>query len=596
MNGWSTSSLTRNFDIDRGKEYYKIIDPVKPLQVNETEFAVYIFDITSIQKKIKRVSAEITIENDYKIEVSELYTVNPFENRQEPSGNWYENYYKPTYWKIMAQADGNIKDGSNFHTLTVDFAYEVANLIYGFDAHYDYYGVKVNAEYVVNTHHYMFSDGIPGKGLPLITSARDLNQRDGHRSTITDNAYYVTFRKDWQRFGIAGEFFKMGKFYDPSMSYTGLLSRFGDEIETDTFTLIADNDDNDHRSQSDYLVGNDLDKDFIPDNNKNRNKIPDYYEPFWMFDVDPDEYVFGDDINNNTVPDFREDDDKYDTPYDLDRKGHHFYLRYTPHEHVNLMAGSFKTRGIGLDIRTDDDYFKLYMDYDVFDVGKLYGEYRYDRIQDNIQDRATVYAGDRTRRFEDEVEYRNSKVNKLFLESRIRAVPSLTLENHVRYERNKQIGGTMYDNTFQFGDIVTTYAIANKFAYTRQLGNWTFSSGIKFRLYKKNFSRFLYPRDHEYWRIPLIHLKYSVSPDTYIDFGTHGFKGMYLYFKDYIRSQNSYNQRNITLQLCNISRYYGYDILGFWGFQLEEKMFIEDNRKFESYKTSSLFVQISLGY
>ncbi len=592
MNGWNTSTLTKNFDIDRGKEYYKIIDQVKPLQVNETEFAVYIFDITSIQKKVKRVSAEITIENDYKIELSEIYTENP-RGRQAPRGDWYENYYKPTYWKIMAQADGNIKDGSNFHTLTVDFAYEVANLIYGFDAHYDYYGVKVNAEYVVNTHRYMFADGVPGDGLPF-GAIMDINPREGHRSTITDKAYYVTFRKDWQRFGIAGEFFKMGKFYRPSMNYTRYT--LSDKVETNTVTLIADNDDNDHNSFSDWLVGNDLDNDFVPDNNKNENDIPDYYEPFWMFDVDPDEYIFGDDFNNNTVPDFREDDDKYDTPYDLDRKGHHFYLRYTPQEHVNLIAGSFKTRGIGLDIRTDDDYFKLYMDYDVFDIGKLYGEYRYERIQDNIQDRARVYAGDFMRRYEDYVEYRNSRVNKLFIESRIRAVPSLTLENHVRYERNKQIGGTMYDNTFQLGDIITTYAIANKLSYTKQLGNWTFSSGIKFRLYKKDFSRFLYPRDHEYWRIPLIYLKYSVSPDTNITFGTHGFKGMNLSFKDYTKSQNNYNQRNIMLQLTNRSRYYGFDIVGLCGFRLEEKMFIEANRKFENYKTSTLFVQIWLGY
>ena len=29
-----------------------------------------------------------------------------------------------------------------------------------------------------------------------------------------------------------------------------------------------------------------------------------------MFDVDPDEFVFGNDFNNNTIPDFREDDMK----------------------------------------------------------------------------------------------------------------------------------------------------------------------------------------------------------------------------------------------------------------------------------------------
>ncbi len=33
-----------------------------------------------------------------------------------------------------------------------------------------------------------------------------------------------------------------------------------------------------------------------------------------MFDIDPDQFVFGNDFNNNTIPDFREDDMKWDTP------------------------------------------------------------------------------------------------------------------------------------------------------------------------------------------------------------------------------------------------------------------------------------------
>ena len=110
----------------------------------------------------------------------------------------------------------------------------------------------------------------------------------------------------------------------------------------------------------------------------------------------------------------------------------------------------------------------------------------------------------------DEVEYRNSKVQKLFLESRIRSIPALTIENHIKYERNRQIEGTMYDNKFQTGDIVTTLAMVNKFVYTRQWGNWTFSPGVKFRLYKKNRLESLNPLDHYMMRIQVIYLKYRI--------------------------------------------------------------------------------------
>ena len=47
-----------------------------------------------------------------------------------------------------------------------------------------------------------------------------------------------------------------------------------------------------------------------------------------MFDTDPDEFVFGNDYNNNTIPDFREDDMKLDTLYNLDRQGYHYFFKY----------------------------------------------------------------------------------------------------------------------------------------------------------------------------------------------------------------------------------------------------------------------------
>ncbi len=126
--------------------------------------------------------------------------------------------------------------------------------------------------------------------------------------------------------------------------------------------------------------------------------------------------------------------------------------------------------------------------------GNEYVVYLFDlgRIQDNIQDKFVVvptrtvftqmawhqYSRYYRDLYFDEVEYRNSKVQKLFLESRIRSIPALTIENHIRYERNRQIEGTMYDNKFQPADSVTMLAMVNKFVYTRQWGNWTFSPGV----------------------------------------------------------------------------------------------------------------------
>ena len=462
--------------------------------------------------------------------------------------------------------------------------------------------------------------------------------REGHKYIQKDNAYYLTVQKDWQRFGFAGEIFKMGKFYRPHMNYYfpiiiydpgyGRLPGFRTRNEFIRMSLIEDNDDNDQypdkMTSMKYFIsptfndingvfpGNDLDNDSIPDNDKNYNFTPDYNEPFLMLDVDPDEFVFGDDFNNNNMPDFRENDMKYDTPYDLDRRGHHLLLRYTPHENINIMLGSFKTRGIGSDNRTDDNYLKVNLDYDVLSIGKVYAEYRYEKIRDNISDLINIVGADvkevtysstpwgaisyRDEMVYDEREYRNSKVNKLFIESRIRAIPSITLENHVKYERNSQSEGTMYDSTYQPGSVLNTLAMVNKLVYTKQFGNWTFSPGLKYRLYVKGRKESLDPMDHYAMRIPVVCMKYKISSDTKITFGMQGFRNFEMYYKDYIVDYNNYRKINYLFQIENICDYFGYTTWTGFGFQLEQVSFDKIRRKLEEYKSSSFFMKICIGY
>ncbi|MFC1561165.1 hypothetical protein ACFL4V_01665 [Candidatus Latescibacterota bacterium] len=629
VNGGNTDNVTKHLDVEKAKEYFRIIDPGgKPYQVNGNEYAVYIFDISGITDVVKSVKADVTVANDYRIQASKIFSTKP-QGRIEAKGENSILYYDCTYWKTMAQAEGNITDGSNLRTVTIDFGYQVANIIYGFDAHFNYLGFKIDGEFVVNTQNFMFPDGRPGSGMPDY-SATDISLRKGERYSRSDNAYYVIVQKEWQRFGFVGEYFKMGKFYTPEFQYFNHKDVSGNSNSRNNFekmTLIEDNDDDDQYPDSmkndqgmgsaiftlidpdGVFPGNDLDHDSIPDTDKNLNSLPDYDEPFLMLDVDPDEFVFGDDFNNNTIPDFRENDIKYDTPYDLDRQGRHINLRFTPQENIDIILGSLRQRGIGLNTRTDDDYLKLKINYDVATVGNIYAEYRYERIQDNIQDlylmirpklqfagASGVEARYDTDLYYDEIEYRNSKVNKLFLESRIRAIPSVTLENHVKYEMNSMIEGTMYDKVYQPEDIITTFAMANKLVYTRQWGNFTFSPGIKFRLYKKGYAESLNPRVHYTMRIPLLFLKYRVSSQTNVTLGFQGFEGFEFTYKDIVQSQNDYKQKNILLQIDNRTTYFGFDVWGGFGFMLEDLKFDEVYRSFENYKTSSFFVKLWLGF
>ncbi len=60
-------------------------------------------------------------------------------------------------------------------------------------------------------------------------------------------------------------------------------------------------------------------------------------------------------------------------------------------------------------------------------------------------------------------------VNCLWLDSAIRADPAITLENHVKLERNRQIEGLIYDTTSQPGETIATLAMVSKIDYTKKL-------------------------------------------------------------------------------------------------------------------------------
>lgn len=636
-NGQNMSNVDKKFNVGLAKQYYQMLDPSEyPISANGTESIVYWWDIATVREKTNRVEAHITLANDYRVQTSVVYTVQS-DGGHDTTGNPV-NRYNATYWKTMAQAEGNIKDRSNLRTIKVDFGMQVANITYGFDFDLNYYGFQVKGEYVRNSAHYMFPDDVPGTGFPTDTVSGQA-PRTGHKWSQIDDAYYITATKDWDFFGFGAEVFKMGKFYRPYLDYfyaiagdvgygVNSMNSRNNQIR---FPSIEDNDDDDQypdtmievRTMGQRVLsaedpdgvfpGNDADNDGLPDNNKNNNSIADYDEPFLMFDSDPDEFIFGNDYNNNNIPDFREDDMKMDTPYDLDRQGYHYYFRLTPARSVNLIFGSFHTHGVGLDNRTNDDYFKLNVDYDVFDVGKMYAEYRHERIKDNIRDQyvqvntnmkenfleegITSTTGRFTRDlFYDELEYRNSKVDRLWLDSVIRAVPSIMFENHVKLERNNQVEGTMYDGIYQPHQNVNTLAMINKLVYTRQFGNWVLSPGVKFRFYKKDREDIPRPNDYYTMRIPLVMMKYIITPDTDLTLGMQGIPGFELDFKDFVQSENDFKQKTYTLQLQNKSVYFGYNIWAATGLRFDQFDYEQYEREIENYKSTTTFVKVLLGW
>jgi hypothetical protein len=172
----------------------------------------------------------------------------------------------------------------------------------------------------------------------------------------------------------------------------------------------------------------------------------------------------------------------------------------------------------------------------------------------------------------------------------------VTIENSLKYEINKQVEGDMYDGTYQPYDELKTVALVNKFVYTRQWGDFVFSPGVKFRLYKKVRSESVQPLDHYLMRIPIVMFKYIVSPDTSIMLGMQGLPGFQFRYKDYVQSRNDYRDRNYNLQISNQSVYFGYKVWAAVGVEYSHNVFDEDYREFEEYKSSSTYAKVFLGW
>ena len=184
----------------------------------------------------------------------------------------------------------------------------------------------------------------------------------GRKSTSGAWAYLLNIRKPLKVGSLAvelgGEFYRMDPDYSGgydsrrggTIFFTDQGGSRGKEAFTQELHLMEDNDDNDEipddsfadqgRFQQ-FLQGNysggraggvfpglDEDGDLTPDNDRDRNGVPDWTEPFLFTGSDPADLVYGIDFNNNAEPDFRENDDYPDYPIRKDQKGIHGYAAF----------------------------------------------------------------------------------------------------------------------------------------------------------------------------------------------------------------------------------------------------------------------------
>jgi hypothetical protein len=417
---------------------------------------VYLFDLTG-ESRVESVELEALLANDYRVDIALLAISN------ERARNYYSRY-RSTFYRTRARARGNVSDGSNLRRVRFDIGEDTGLFTYSADAALNLPGFEIKAEYARSALFARYPAHVDGTAAFAESS----------RFAVRGGAFYANATHWFQHGRIGGELFSIGSRFTttfrtnlnepPQGNLRGMMN------ETMYWDLVQDNDDGDRfpdRRVGDLegfiadgepfdldgvFLAQDADNDGWPDINRDGDRIPDFEEPFLMFDVEPNSYVYGLDRNNNDEPDKREDDGQVDYPYDPDQRGHHLFGQFdlprrlsfaVGRYEVDEVAGGGRNRAVYALLsyesgsredrqwlrvennlrRVQDDIRDDYITVDTrSDRTRFFGAGRLalpNTDERRLQDKPPIFSGEFVR---DLNQYKDSVVNETYLESPIRSL------------------------------------------------------------------------------------------------------------------------------------------------------------------------------
>ena len=485
----------------------------------------------------------------------------------------------------------------------------------------------------------------------------------GKRLGETAKAGYVTLLgKMGNKGNIAAEVFRIeptyGGWYDSRRGGLLLHTDLREVVQgvytrsvTQEFRFFDDNDDHDNwpddypgnadilymprgaferptfqsaRPEGGVYPGLDMDGDFILDHDRNRNGVEDYLEPFFGYDSDPPEFVYGFDLNNNLVPDFRENDDEPDYPYRRDQQGVHLFYDmtrrpwwlsltrigwYRSKEMVGGHDMSVAYARMGLRSETPEFWLSFRNDLkrvrddipdDVYRVVPIFVPDRFPTRDEIAANQLYNHPGRPPT--PDFLPMRNSLVNTVNVDSRWMPSGSVQISNTFKYLLNRKLDDEDREgNPLQKAETLHNFSLVNKASYTREvLPKLSVTARVKHLLAKwdegsyvpvdtlKTYE-FLKPveegdgtirldtvavaESEASWSFitPELLVSYALTSGTRIEFGQHGLFLPFLrsHFIDRKISANSYAQNISLLQLTMEGPYGGYRMVSNVGLRWE---------------------------
>ncbi len=613
-------------------ENFRIESPAGMLEANGESEIAFLYDLSQ-EPAVESVEIQALLGNDYRVDVATLYEVNP-------RGKTYHARYSTTFYKNVLRARDNVRDLTNLKPVRFHVGEDTGVFVYGADAHLTLVGFELNAEYARSAlwGRYPAHDG----GV--------INAGGSPRFSQKDDAYFINATRWFKGGRVGAEAFSINPDFtttyrtyldEENFGHSHLLGMLNETIYWD---LVEDNDDADRlpdrrlgnivgftNDSQDYdldgvNLDQDEDNDGFPDTNRDGDSVPDYEEPFLMYDVEPNIYVYGLDRNNNDEPDRREDDGDVDYPYDPDQRGYHLFAQFDLTPQLSFAAGRYAVSQVAGSGRNRSTYGLVTLDIRGFGGRRLFFlENHLRAVQDDIQDPyiviqeipsrtnqfsfrglgrcncAEAYGRDyppifSNRSVRDLRNYKDSFVNETYLDLRINPISTLKVNQKLRARFNWQQGGELYNKTFQQERRLDFWTSISQVELTRHWGKLKVTPQFKYM--------YVSLRDQERGNdllaetrsIPILRLEYPLMSRTSLRAGFQGIGPFPYRLTDDTADRNSYDQRTAFVTITNRSGYFGYELVTIVGIDKDKRKYKTRFRDARNFDSVTMFARALVGF
>ena len=605
-------------DFLRGKAPFEEPGAQEFLEANGSEYLVYWFKIPhEMRDKVESVRFKALVANDYRISLSEIFLPLSMEVTSNPN----PDVVRATYLQDVAAQEGNVQDASNRRWVTFEYGRQSGRTTASFRLELEREGIQLSSEFA-RTFNFLQYPSSPGK-------------RAWRRETA--DAFFIHGKKQFDGLTLAAEYFRLDPLYSTSLAvlnrdyssysdvegspfagevFPNFQDRFNDTIILDT---VDDNDDKDLWPDSHFLNTTFGDQDGVfpaldsdqngrTDVNENDNAEPDYIEPFFLYEVDPLEYDYGDDQNNNGVIDHREDDFNPDYPYDVDQKGYHLFATVEPFRALKLSLGRYRTQQIWGPGESRASYFRTSYRRTIFPYASVDFSNFLKRVRDDIEDDtpqfgyftphgipndpASIATTDISNivAVEDPLLMRNSLVNTAYLDGTFIKIRDLRINNRLKQTVNFQRA-----TAGQSANTISEWAWVLRGDYTWRLGQLSIAPKAKYMVYRRRDGEDQVHPISERFFYPMVMATLSLTTQTSLSAGAQGFPLLESTYRNPINPEVDYNSKDYIVSVTNRTTYEGYYLSLNLGYHLKRLKFRDRLRRSQDVDRSLFYVRLFMG-